>query len=355
MSQFIDYYEILGIRPSASIIEINIAYKGRRAQYHPDKYVNTDSDTIQWATQKMQEVNQAYEILSDDEKRSQYHDKYLRNNQSSQDNDQSKQRNNSQNNNKSRSAPEEEYHADNNDEHTKQNKKKNENLLKEPSLLDYLYQANFHDADKDRIYFGNNIPRNKLLKAISARTLASQQPPKKVSLLIDDTVFGGAAEGLLITDEFISFKEIFLRSKDYSFLFLGKNNLFEAHKTSVRWSDGEKCTDFVMLHAETVQSLVWLMNQYLIDRYNWLEKIAKNGDSDAQFYMSLRFPYDKKKTLYWLTRSAKQGNINAQHNLGVALMGIDEEESFRWLTLAMENGNKVSRRFLNDTRFNKYR
>lgn len=67
-----DYYAVLGIRPTASEEEIILAYRGRRAQYHPDKYPTADDATKQWATAKMQEVNEAYDALSDSGRRQQY-------------------------------------------------------------------------------------------------------------------------------------------------------------------------------------------------------------------------------------------------------------------------------------------
>jgi DnaJ domain len=60
-----NYYEVLGIRPTASNDEIELAYRGRRTQYHPDKYAKTDEKTIAWATAEMQAVNEAYKFLSD--------------------------------------------------------------------------------------------------------------------------------------------------------------------------------------------------------------------------------------------------------------------------------------------------
>lgn len=60
-----NYYDILGVRMNASWNEIEIAYKGRRSQYHPDKYARMDEATIAWSTAKMQEINMAYEKLKD--------------------------------------------------------------------------------------------------------------------------------------------------------------------------------------------------------------------------------------------------------------------------------------------------
>ncbi|UBX97539.1 DnaJ C-terminal domain-containing protein [Mycoplasmopsis synoviae] len=61
-----DYYEVLGVSKSASAAEIKTAYRKLAKQYHPDKLKDGTSDT------KMQELNQAYEVLSDENKRRKY-------------------------------------------------------------------------------------------------------------------------------------------------------------------------------------------------------------------------------------------------------------------------------------------
>ena len=61
-----DFYSILGVTRSADSKEIKSAYRKLAKKYHPD--ANPGKDT----TNEFQEVNRAYEVLSDDEKRKRY-------------------------------------------------------------------------------------------------------------------------------------------------------------------------------------------------------------------------------------------------------------------------------------------
>jgi len=62
-----DYYQILGVDRSASASEIKKAYRKLARKYHPD--VNPDNPE---AERKFKEIQEAYAILSDEEKRKQY-------------------------------------------------------------------------------------------------------------------------------------------------------------------------------------------------------------------------------------------------------------------------------------------
>ncbi len=62
-----DYYEILGVSRTATYEEIKKAYRKLAIQYHPDKNPGNKE-----AEEKFKEINQAYEILKDPDKRNRY-------------------------------------------------------------------------------------------------------------------------------------------------------------------------------------------------------------------------------------------------------------------------------------------
>jgi curved DNA-binding protein len=62
-----DYYQILGVARKADEAEIKKAYRNLAKKYHPDKNPGDKG-----AEQKFKEINEAYEVLKDPEKRSRY-------------------------------------------------------------------------------------------------------------------------------------------------------------------------------------------------------------------------------------------------------------------------------------------
>ena len=61
-----DYYEVLGVSKDAGEEEIKKAFRKKALEYHPDKNKSADAE------EKFKEINEAYQILHDSEKRSRY-------------------------------------------------------------------------------------------------------------------------------------------------------------------------------------------------------------------------------------------------------------------------------------------
>ena len=67
MAKFIDYYKILGVNKDIPQDEIKAAYRKRSKQFHPDLHPDDPK-----AKAKFQLLNEAYDVLSDPEKRKKY-------------------------------------------------------------------------------------------------------------------------------------------------------------------------------------------------------------------------------------------------------------------------------------------
>ena len=67
MAEKRDYYEVLGVGKTATADEIKKAYRKKAVQYHPDKNPGDKA-----AEEKYKEAAEAYEVLSDPQKRQRY-------------------------------------------------------------------------------------------------------------------------------------------------------------------------------------------------------------------------------------------------------------------------------------------
>lgn len=68
---FVDYYAILELDFPSSLDEIKKSYRRLSLKWHPDRHQNVDT------TKKMVEINEAYFVLKDSEKKSRYDTEYI--------------------------------------------------------------------------------------------------------------------------------------------------------------------------------------------------------------------------------------------------------------------------------------
>lgn len=169
-------YEVLGVRPSAVIEEIELAYKGRRAQYHPDRYGQLGAETQAWATRKMQQVNEAYRLLSDPVLRAKVHAAASETGSSGRENDE----------------PHGERRPDG---------RTLASLLLRPEWQ-WFYE---------NVHVWPNVPLKKADGAISSYAHGINHG--EIVVLLDDTVFGGAREGVLLTASALYAKQKFEDSR----------------------------------------------------------------------------------------------------------------------------------------------
>jgi tetratricopeptide (TPR) repeat protein len=73
-----NYYEILGLPPTATPAEIKTAYIELAKKYHPDKQMGKSAVAQKLAEDKFKQISQAYEILKNSEQRGDYDDEFRR-------------------------------------------------------------------------------------------------------------------------------------------------------------------------------------------------------------------------------------------------------------------------------------
>ncbi len=69
-----DYYHLLGLPRFAPLNEVKAAYRKLAALYHPDKLIDQSPASVQAATARMMELNEAVDILSDPARCADYHE-----------------------------------------------------------------------------------------------------------------------------------------------------------------------------------------------------------------------------------------------------------------------------------------
>ena len=72
MAQKRDYYEVLGVDKNATADDLKKAYRKLAIQYHPDKQQGKSDAEKKAAEEKFKEAAEAYNVLSDPDKRARY-------------------------------------------------------------------------------------------------------------------------------------------------------------------------------------------------------------------------------------------------------------------------------------------
>ncbi|KAG6856265.1 hypothetical protein H0H87_006021 [Tephrocybe sp. NHM501043] len=72
-TQPLTFYDVLGVRPSASVEEVRKAYRRKALETHPDKLEQTATDDVKRRAEKsFLNIREAFDILGDPQKRKEY-------------------------------------------------------------------------------------------------------------------------------------------------------------------------------------------------------------------------------------------------------------------------------------------
>jgi curved DNA-binding protein CbpA len=224
-----NHYATLGIRPNASTEEIELAFKARRSQYHPDRYNQDEAATVQWATQQMQLVNAAYQVLCDPGTRA-THDQALQQ--------------------ASHQLPEQPGPS------------KSQSASTGLSLRQYLAQNFSNFAGFDRIYLAPDIPLKKLSGALAS--YGEDLNASDVVVLIDDSIFGGGGDGVLVTENALFLKSL---GSDGRMFQLKAMQALETSKNAL-YVNGRKLIQLNMPDARGVDALFARIRSFAIQKYS---------------------------------------------------------------------------------------
>jgi hypothetical protein len=221
-----------------------------------------------------------------------------------------------------------------------------------PCMLEYLRRIPLCHKDSRRIHLAPAIPSRKLNNAIASRSIFKTRQPDQCLLLLDDTIFEGGADGLLITDEFISFKDLFSDSCDFHYGLIW-NGRFSLDGTSLQVF-GETSKRFAQISRATLEILISTLNQFFDDRLAWCRIAATQGHVQAQFSLSMSIHETSQKQMSWLTLAAENGHVAAQHNLGMHFRHTNPELAFQWFSRAAKSGSKLAAERLQSDIFRKF-
>lgn len=209
-----NYHDVLGIRPNAGRDEIELAYKGRRSQYHPDRYAQADQETQAWATTCMQEVNAAYEALS---------------------------------NGRPNVAPE------------PTPRPQSASQTSAPTSITLAQALRAHPISKlamARVYIAPNIPLKKLQNALES--YGHGLKPSDVLVLLDDTIFSSGKDGLLLTEQHLWVKAAFDSPTMY-----GLDGISLEMRGGDLYVNQRKARDFNIIERCEVQDFVRALSEVL--------------------------------------------------------------------------------------------
>lgn len=215
-----NHYDVLGIRPCASQQEIELSYRTRRSQYHPDKYATADLDTVKWATNKMQEVNIAYAALSDLVGRQAFD-----------------------------SRPQ----AD----EGQRPPRATEKPAARASLRDMVQARLASYGGFSRVYFAPRIPARKLSAARG--NYAADIKDEDVVALFDTTVFGGAKEGIVLTEEGMRIKELMSATTELPWADIRSLDI----RGTAIWVNGHQVADCPMVDKPEMERIFAVVREFL--------------------------------------------------------------------------------------------
>lgn len=279
-----DYHDVLGVRPNAGLDEIELAYKGRRSQYHPDRYGQSDEDTRAWATSKMQDVNEAYAALKNKEEHARL------------------------GLSRHRRAP---------DPTPPTQTAKN---LHSATLQQILKRSRPTGEPFEKIHVAPNIPLKKLHGAIESYGGGVQ--PKDVVALIDDTVFGGAKEGMLFTETEVRSKAIFQPPQQWEMERI-ERVAFEGNRVFI---DGREIAQLNIPDKREAQAFFTLFDSYLKQRGPHTGALRSSGERQGETVASHSgepLPFGQRGAFYAQMEKAVQRELGSAKS---------KEE---WLTLAI--------------------
>jgi hypothetical protein len=190
------HYEILGIEPDSSMEEITLAYKRMAKLNHPDMVSHLDPEFRELAERRMMEINIAFVTLQKDRGNIQSEDTGSHYNRQS-DRPQEGQRGQAQDEQQRRKQSVAQENAQNSGMIIKQ--------------LIYQYSTK---VKNNRIHFHPDIPPKKLSNALKSYADGIQEG--EVLILFDNTTFGNAKYGALLTETHIYGRLLFGQPQNYN-------------------------------------------------------------------------------------------------------------------------------------------